>query len=308
MPPTPLILDTDVGTDADDAVALGLALASPEIELRAVTVVSGDVDLRARTAKKLLCLGGRADVPVYPGCTDPLKPSRTFLWLGHEGKGIVDDRDQLTIETRCAADILVELAAAEPMQIAAIGPLSNLALALRRQPSVAAGLVRLTLMGGVLGIGSDPTTPPVEYNLASDAEASVEVLNAGMATTIVPLDVTWQTRLRAGDLARLRRSRSPLVQTLCDALEIWWSVHRALFAGKRAYNSDVVCFLHDPLALSTLLDPSFLTLAPLRLVAEIRDGAFCLRQDAAGREVTVATRVDACAFVEFLVDRLMRLK
>jgi inosine-uridine nucleoside N-ribohydrolase len=148
----------------------------------------------------------------------------------------------------------------------------------------------------------------MEYNLGSDAEASVAALTAGIPTTIVPLDATWQVRLRDKELARLRRSRSALVQTLCDAMEIWWPVHRDLFAGKRTYGADVVCFLHDPLALSLLIDPSFVALTTMRLVPEIADGLFRLRRDPRGREFQVATRVDAPAFVEFLVERLLRLE
>ena len=95
---------------------------------------------------------------------------------------------------------------------------------------------------------------------------------------------------------------------MCDAMEVWWPVHRDLFAGKRTYGADVVCFLHDPLALSLLIDPSFVTLTRMHLVPEIDDGMFRLRQADEGREFEVATKVDAPAFVEFVVDRLMRLK
>jgi len=297
---TSVLLDTDIGTDVDDAVALALLLASPELNLRAVTTVSGDVNLRARIAKKLLTLGGRADIPVFAGCPEPRRANRNFFWLGHEGKGIVTDSDHLSIEPSDAVDAL----AANDAEIVAIGPLTNVAAAVERTPDRTR---QLTLMGGSVGISDDATAPLIEYNLGSDAEASVAALSAGLPTTIVPLDVTWQVRLRDTDLARLRRSRSALVQTLCDAMEIWWPVHRELFAGKRTYGADVVCFLHDPLALSVLIDPSFVTLTPMCLVPEIVDGVFGLRRSDDGIEFQVATKVDAAAFVEFEVERLMQL-
>src|SRR5262249_56741338 len=85
----PILLDTDVGTDVDDAIAMALLLAAPELDLRAVTTVSGDVHLRARIAKKLLALGGRGDVPVAAGVRAPVLRQRNFLWLRHDGQAIV---------------------------------------------------------------------------------------------------------------------------------------------------------------------------------------------------------------------------
>jgi purine nucleosidase len=307
MPVAPVILDTDIGTDVDDALALGLALASPEIDLRAVTVVSGDVDLRARIAKTLLSSGGRPDIPVYSGLAEPVNESRNFLWLGHEGRAIVGAA-ALPLDGSDAVGTLAAMELDDPCDLVAIGPLTNIAAALVRSPELADVVPRLTLMGGSLGVSEDPTTPPIEYNLNSDAESSVLVLQAGIPTTIVPLDVTWQVYLRTRELARLRTSRSPLVQRLCDAMEIWWSVHRELFAGQRTYSPDIVCFLHDPLALSLLIDASFVTVETLRLEAEIVDGIFRLRQSDEGREIDVATRVDAPAFIEFVVERLMGLE
>jgi purine nucleosidase len=308
MPATPVILDTDVGTDVDDALALGLLLASPEIDLRAVTVVSGDVALRARIARKILSLGGRADIPVFAGMSEPSCEHRNFLWLGHEGRGIVGDDEPIDINTGNAANVLAGMTTRDPAHVVAIGPLTNIAAALQRAPQLAGAVTHLTLMGGALGIGDDPTTPPLEYNLGSDAEASVAVLTAGIPTTLVPLDVTWQVRFRDKQVERLRRSRSALVQVLCDAMEIWWPVHRDLFEGKRVYGADVFCFLHDPLALSLLIDPTFVTVVPMRLVPEIADGVFRLRRSDQGRAFDVAIKVDAPAFVEFLVDRLLSLK
>src|SRR5512140_1487788 len=95
--PCPVLLDTDVGTDVDDAIAIALLLASPELDLRAVTIVSGDTEHRGRIAKKLLTLGSRPDVPVAAGIREPILRQRNFLWLGHEGQCIIESDEPLAL-------------------------------------------------------------------------------------------------------------------------------------------------------------------------------------------------------------------
>jgi purine nucleosidase len=302
-----ILLDTDIGTDVDDAIALALLLASPELDLSAVTIVSGDVGLRGRIARKVLALAGRDDIPVAAGVRKPVLQQRNFLWLGHEGKGIVEAEDSLPLAATHGVDLLIDTVRRERPHVLAIGPLSNLAVALMKDPDLAQAVPRLTLMGGSLGIASDPTVPLVEYNLGSDAEASVVVLNAGMPTTIVPLDVTWKTFLKPAQLERLRQSRSRLVHAVCDAMDIWWPLHRELLAGARTYSADVVAFLHDPLTVAVLVDRSFVKTEHLPLRPEIADGWFRLRRDESGPTFEVVVDVDAPAFVDCLIERLERL-
>jgi purine nucleosidase len=302
-----VLLDTDIGTDVDDAIALSLLLASPELDLRAVTVVSGDVELRGRIAGKLLALAGRDDVPVAPGVRNPVLQQRNFLWIGHEGQGIVEAEEPLPLAAVHGVDLLIDTVRRERPHVLAVGPLSNLAVALMKEPDLAQAVPRLTLMGGSLGIGTDPTVPLVEYNLGSDAEASAVVLNAGMPTTLVPLDVTWKTFFKPAELERLRRSQSRLVRTVCDAMDIWWPLHREFLAGTRTYSADVVAFLHDPLTVAVVVDPSLVKIESMCLRPEIVDGWFRLRRDDSGPTFEVVVDVDAPAFVEFLVERLERL-
>jgi inosine-uridine nucleoside N-ribohydrolase len=307
MTALPVLLDTDVGTDVDDAIAIALALAAPEVDLRALTVVSGDVVLRGRIAKKLLTLGGGSDIPVAAGVRQPVLRQRSFLWLGHEGKAIVDGDEPLALHSAHGVDLFIDTVLRERPHVVTIGPLSNVAVAIMKEPAVIPAIRHLTVMGGSLGFTRDPNVPPVEYNLGSDAEASVVVLSAGIPTTLVPLDVTWRTFFTSADLARLRRSPSCLAQTLCDAMEIWWPVHRALFAGTRSYSPDIVAFLHDPLTLTVAFDRSCVRTETRRLRPAIVDGAFQLLADAAAPEIEVAVDVDAPRFVEFLLTRLLRL-
>jgi inosine-uridine nucleoside N-ribohydrolase len=303
--PIPILLDTDIGTDVDDAIALALAVASPEVDLRAVTVVSGDVGRRAQIAKKLLALAGHDTVPVAAGVRDPILRRRNFLWLGHEGQGILAPDERLALSPLHGVDVLIDTVMREQPHVVAIGPLSNLAVAIMKTPEVIAAIPHLTLMGGVLGINADPDLPPVEYNLDSDAEAAMVVLSAGIPTTIVPLDVTWRAVLTKADLDCLRTAGSRLVQTVCDAIEIWWPVHREFFAGTRTYRSDIVAFLHDPLALTAVFNRSFLRCERRRLRPTLVDDHFRLVDDRTAPEIEIAVDVDRTRFVDFLTDRLL---
>ena len=130
-----LVLDTDIGSDCDDTVALALALASPEVDLAAVTVVSGDVRLRGRVAAHLLALGGRTDVPVYAGCERPLGAG-TFVWFGHEGIELDGSRGQGALSDEPAVEALLRLFDGRgDLELVTIGPLTNVAAALRAIPA-----------------------------------------------------------------------------------------------------------------------------------------------------------------------------
>ena len=145
-----VVLDTDIGTDVDDALALALALASPELELVAVTTVSGDTTLRARIAARLLALAGRTDVPVHAGCAEPLGGTAGFAWFGHEGDGILD-RSRDAVAPEPAVDALLRLFREQDgLELVTIGPLTNVAVALERDPGLAGRIARLTAMGGWL--------------------------------------------------------------------------------------------------------------------------------------------------------------
>jgi purine nucleosidase len=300
-PPCPVLLDTDVGTDVDDAIAIALTLASPEIDLRAVTIVSGDTQLRGRIAKKLLTLGGRPQVHVAAGVREPVLRQRNFLWLGHEGQRIVNSDEELHLANSHAVDLLIDTVLRERPHVVAIGPLSNLAVAIMKEPAVITSVPHLTVMGGLLHC--DPDMPLLDYNLGSDAEAAMVVLSAGIPTTLVPVDVTCKVFLTAADLARLRGAGSQLVQMLCDAIEIWTPLQRAL----SSFQPEAVAFLHDPLTMAVLIEPSLVTFERLRLRPAIVDGNFKLISDPGAPQLEFATAVDAHRFTEFLLDRLLRL-
>src|SRR3954468_6226493 len=205
MPPVRMVLDTDIGGDADDAMALALCLRHPDIDLRAVTTVSGDAVGRARIAAKLLQLAGRDDIEVSAGVSDD--PERE-----NGGAVILEDGDEsgLTLSSRDAVTLLTAEAAAAPgeLTIATIGSQSNVAAALDADPTFAGNVGRLAVMGGVFApmqVGGRPIDADADYNLNVDPAGSVRSLNGGMPALYVPCDVTFGTALRTPHLERLRQ-------------------------------------------------------------------------------------------------------
>jgi len=300
----PVLLDTDIGTDVDDAIALALLLASPELDLRAVTTVSGDASLRGRIARKLLKMAGRSEIPVAAGIGEPLLRQRSFLWMGHEGSGIVDAEETLPLADVHGVDLLIDTILRERPHVVAIGPLTNLAVAIIKEPAVIAAIPHLTVMGGLF---DREAVPMMDYNLCSDPEASLVVLSAGIPTTLVPVDVTWQVRLTPAELARLRAIGSRMVQTLCDAMEIWWPLHKAI-SGEASFVQDAVAFLHDPLTVAVAFERSFVTAVERTLSPSLEGGMFHMVCDKGARPIEVVQQVNARAFVEFVIGRLGRLE
>ena len=138
--PIPIVVDTDIGADPDDALALVLALASPEVDVRGVTIVSGDVDLRARMAARLLGMAGRPDIPIFRGRGESLDPTREPAMTGTEGQGLLDlpyQGPEATIDATSASDWLVEESRRRPFHLVTIGPLTNVAFALGQDPGLA---------------------------------------------------------------------------------------------------------------------------------------------------------------------------
>src|ERR671920_1448672 len=204
---TPLVIDTDPGID--DALAILLALASPEVDLRLVTTVHGNVELAQTTenALRVLHLAGRSDVPVAAGARSSLvhpQPERAGHVHGAAGLGGVElPPSPATVDPRPAVVALAELlmTSAEPVTVAAIGPLTNIALLLRVFPDAAARIGRLVVMGGSATRGGN-VTAAAEFNVWADPEAAQAVLTAGLPTTMVGLDVTVPTVLTEAGIAR----------------------------------------------------------------------------------------------------------
>ena len=228
----PVIVDTDIGTDIDDAFALALLLQCPELELRGITTVSGDAPLRARLAAKLLSLAGDpwGGVPVYAGTTGPVQPLAQGEWARdftapnlHLSGGVEFLRDEINRHPG-------------RITLLALGELTNIAALLTDNPRIAGRIRRIVLMGGALARGYDDGSPAVpEWNIRSNVAAARTVFASGVPLTMVPLDVTIMLKLDAGARARIFSHGTPVNAALAALTATWqgtnpWKlVHPVLF-------------------------------------------------------------------------------
>ncbi len=310
-----IVLDTDMASDVDDALCLALALASPELEILAVTNVGREVRLRAHVARRLLELAGRTEIPVFAGCRVPLLAGDGFNWFGHEGEGILEPGVDPPLANAHAVDALIEISRRRPgLEIVAVGPLTNLAVALALDPDFASRIGRLTVMGGHLReVSYRGRVLPhgVDYNLCSDPHASLLVLRSGIPTTLITADVTLRTRLRDADVARIERTGAGIHLALARAVRIWTPVQRRLFDPDGAPPEDNAAFLHDPLTLACVYDDSFCRYEDLEIEPTIENGVFRTheRADASARTFPMrcATRVDEERFGAHFVERVLSL-
>jgi pyrimidine-specific ribonucleoside hydrolase len=309
--PIPLVIDTDPGID--DALAVLLALASPEVDLRLVTTVHGNVELAQTTenALRVLHLAGRADVPVAAGAAESLvhvQAERAGHVHGAAGLGGVElPPSAAAADPRPAVVALAELltTSSEPVTVAAIGPLTNIALLLRVFPDAAARIGRLVVMGGSAGRGGN-VTAAAEFNVWADPEAAQAVFASSLPTVMVGLDVTLPTVLGEEGIARFGAA-GPIGAQAAAILRQY------LDHARTAYGTAGVV-VHDALALTEAIAPGTLGTVRRDVVVDTGLGAGRgqtlvdrRRVSAAPTAVDVAETVDSAAAVEFLVTRLSAL-
>jgi purine nucleosidase len=234
----PAILDTDIGTDVDDILALVLLARAAELQLVGVTTAYGDTRLRARMTRLVLDQMDRSDIPIGVGARETLT-GRPVWWAGHEGQGLPLEGVRIN-EDDTAAEMLRRTASEHrgQLQLFAIGPLTNVAAAISADDSFASSLHHLYIMGGAFW------TEQAEHNIKSDPEAADVVFRSGIPMTICGLDVTQRVWLRETDLARVREEVSDVGYMLADQVERWWA-----FTGANENN------LHDPLAILPAIRP-----------------------------------------------------
>lgn len=315
--PLPILFDTDIGSDVDDAIALGLVLAAPEeLELVAVTTVGGRAATRARIAARLLGIAGRTDVEVCAGEVVPiLRSPEAFGWWGHEERCFQDGPDA-PVTDEPAAERIVRAARETPgLEIVAVGPMTNVARAVALDPGLPGRVAGLTVMGGHLrqvAVGAKVCDPGIDYNLCSDAEGSMAVLGAGFRTRLVTADVTLQTWLRSADLEKLAAA-GPAARAIAHQVRLWTPVQHTIFVERLGGTlaDDNVAFLHDPLTVLALFDESSLTFEELHIVPTIERRVFRTREvDASlglGLPMRAATAVDADRARDQIVERLLGL-
>jgi purine nucleosidase len=296
---TQVVLDTDIGTDVDDALALSVLLGSPEIDLVAVTTVYGDTLLRARMVSRLLTLAGRTDVTVRAGLR--VTPTgRDIYWAGHEGstmpdleREVVADADDPTAAIR----LLVDTVRGNPggVSVLAVGPLTNVGAAITSDPAFATDVAEIVIMGGHFG-DLDQPPPSVEHNIKCDPESAAVVFASGARIRVVGLDVTQRTRIRAGELARISAAGA-LGAELGEEVRQYWTV------GGSDGNTP-----HDPLVALAIGRPDLFTFVEAD-VSVLMDapiaGATALHTPLRGG-TRVATDVRAEDAVEQIVARIER--
>jgi inosine-uridine nucleoside N-ribohydrolase len=303
----PVLVDCDPGQD--DAIALLLALASPELELLGVTTVAGNQTLEKTTinALKVLELAGRTDVPVAAGADRPLVRELVVAADAHGESGL-DGPDLPPPRTRPhpqhAVDFLAErvLASARPPTLVPLGPLTNVALLLAQHPEASRRLERIVLMGGAIAEGN--MTPSAEFNIWADPEAAFRVFESGLDVTMIGLDVTNRAVLTAED-AHSFRGTGPIGDAVAGMLDFYGAFYRG------AYDHGG-CPVHDAVAVAYLIRPNLVETLARPVAVELGSGLCRGRTIVDMRRriplpepnAHVAVDIDVGGFRELLRDRL----
>ncbi len=301
-----LVIDTDPGVD--DAVAILLAFASPEVEVVALTAVAGNVglDKTALNARRLADLVTE-DVIVAAGCAEPLSEPVTEESVVHGRDGLGDlewSEPRTPLDPRHATEVIYEAALEGPLTLVAIGPLTNLAVALERHPDLETLVEQVVIMGGASFEGN--VTPAAEFNIWVDPEAARRVFAASWPITLMPLDLTHQAYLVDEDLADMRSWSTTVGERCAGMLEPYAAFHDEWYG-----NRDVI--MHDAMCVYELVSPGAISLQGVRLAVEVtgehaRGATFIDRRRVHADSVQrVGVHVDNDIFRRFLLDRLRQL-
>jgi inosine-uridine nucleoside N-ribohydrolase len=312
--PIPLIIDSDPGLD--DALAIGLAAASPEIELLAVTTVGGNADVTRCTenALRLLHAYGRDDVPVAEGAAGALLGSivRATEVHGESGIGntVLDPSPNAALPEGAVALIARILAEhPEPVAIAPIGPLTNIALVLRLYPQLASRISHVCLMGGSIGEGN--TTASAEFNIIADPEAADVVFRSGVPITMIGLDVTHQALLDRDSARELRALGNVSGRVAAELTD--FALDRNM-----EWSGSTTTAIHDAVAIAHLMVPDLIAVAPYHVVVDTTNGPargrtvcdglpYRMKRDGRTPNADVGIVIDRARFERLLIDAFARL-
>nr|WP_294691598.1 nucleoside hydrolase [uncultured Friedmanniella sp.] len=305
---TPVALDLDLamgtpGSDIDDGFALALAVADPEIELCLVTTVNGNTDVATATAltADLLHRLGSAQTPVHRGA------ARALLHPAERFGRVPDDIPLRSPAEGHAVLALTELVRSRPGEITlvAVGPLTNVALALSLDPTFASGLRELVIMGGVFSGTTGHGSMPGEFNVWSDPEAARIVLQSGLVARWVGLDVTRQVRLTREAALALAADEHPFT-SFAGRYSVAWIDHLAA-TSEPGVDS---CALHDPLAVAAVTRPDLLGFVDAHLEVQldgVARGVMVADLQPRSANARIAATVDPDGFREHLTGSLRRI-
>ena len=309
----PVILDTDPGVD--DALAIMLALSSPELDVIGICTVSGNVplDTGTRNAQGLLQLLDRTEIPVFAGADLPLKRDPVFATEVHGesgmGQAVLPEPSQKIKGD--AVDFLVQTLSDQPGEITiiAVGPLTNLALAEQRQPGTLKKAKQVIVMGGAIAETGN-STPVAEFNFYADPHAAQIVVHSDATLLIVPLDATRQVILSGPDIEnQIAPMKTVASQFVVDAVQNVFALYRQL-------GREPIVYLHDPLAVGAVIAPELLRAETLYIDIET-SGNLTIGQVVTdrrglpppyrlGKPVNCAMHVNAEAFLSLFLTRVFK--
>lgn len=311
-PARKIIIDTDPGQD--DAVAILLALASPELDILGITTVAGNVPLPLTkvNARKVCELAGRPDVKVFAGCDAPIsRPLVTAEYVhGKSGLDGIELPDPvMALQDQHAVDFIIDtLRAADPQSVTLcpLGPLTNIATALQRAPEIKAAIKEIVLMGGAyFEVGN--ITPAAEFNIYVDPEAAEIVFKSGIPLVVVPLDVTHQVLTTPARVEPYRRMQGQVGKAFVGWLDFFERFDKEKYGTQGAP-------LHDPCVIAYLLRPELFkgrqinveieTQSPLTLGMTVADWWRVTDRPA---NALFLRNVDAEGFFALLAERIGRL-
>lgn len=291
-----IIIDTDIGDDIDDALAVALALNSPEIDVVGITTVFRNTTLRTKLAKKLLQVFDRPDISVVKGIEKPLINDWDRNLIPQQVKAV---KEEISIDEEIkAVDFIIEkvMSAKEPVTIVTIGPLTNIATAIIKEPRLK-DKTQIYMMGGMYSQAFP------EWNIYCDPESARVVFDSGIRITMIGLDVTLKCKLDKISLEKIFNFNSKRTNFLSELIKIWQEGNENRFP-----------ILHDPLAVATLIDPSLVKKENMHIKVETRgeftrgvtvvtDTPYAERKG--DSNVDVAVEVDSDRFIRFFLDRIL---
>ena len=287
--PIPVLLDTDIGSDVDDILALALLANSPEFDLVGVTTVYGDTQLRARMVRYVLDRLGLPHVPIGIGAKETMS-GRPVWWAGHEGDNI-PDLDRIPIDDMPSALDLLQRATTDhdgALHLIAIGPLTNIAQAILSDANFVPAIRHLTVMGGAFWM------PRPEHNIRCDAAAADIVVRSSVPMTFCGLDVTLRALLRESDMPRIREAKGigPLLE---EEVRRWWSFRQA-----------TTNHLHDPLAVLSLIRPDLFQFTHCDIQVDVAgpDAGRTHPERCGEGIIRIASNIDAPAAEQEIVRRI----
>lgn len=303
--PLPVIIDTDIGSDIDDAFALGLAIVSPELEIVGITTVGGGNeydpfvgqrkdrdDQRAWLVTRFLTQARRdaKDTPVAAGA-DPQPKAPIDGQIQYRRHPAAIYNRTLKPVKESAVELMTKLLTErDGVTIIALGPLTNIARLIEEQPAAAKQVKRIVVMGGSVAVGYDgKPKPEVEWNIKLDIKAAQTVFASKVPLLIVPLDATGHVALTKDHQTKIFAAHTPLTWQLQNLFELW--------------NKPQLPVMFDPVAVTAAFDPQHLTIQELPLV--VTDEGMTVVNGSAPK-VAVATKIDHDAWLKWLVARLSK--